>query len=1184
MDERVMHDVSEAKPIDSRRRVPRWLRRTLLTLAALTIVFGIGVQVVLWTAIPKDIVLSTVQKQFGLRVSAKSVTTGWFGHTTLRDVSVSLPLADKAFLEVPQLDVGHTWLPVLAITRSLTIKSVTLTRPTLTVVQNARGTWNLQEVAQLLGRVGGAKQAQQQQQSAASSEVATLPAIAINDAKVVVVDNQAQTMTVDPVSVSGKPDGALVWRYDLSIPGILAVVGRLAPGGDWSHQVAFDLADATPLLKPWLADGTPAPVSAKGTWQGNAPTGQVVGQLVVEEARLASATMKGVVEIKPDNAGTAVYPKDLTINSGQAGAPPVKVVAGSVVLNSAGIEARQLLVAAAGGHAQLSGQYQLADGAVAASAAWDSLSYPTGTTHSGDATIVLNEAFAPRAWHGQPKISATLHNGGSGGGFQWDISAKVSGQGSSWRDIEWQINAPSLAVKGKRSLSLRDVFATLVTQGDVIKLQQLKIADTQQVAASGQYDRAKQSWWLTLDGRGWPVYANKPDTRIDLNLDIWGDRQMSRVKQLFIRSGQTMIDVVGGYTYGQPKPVDASVYVMQYPSTQPTGGNDLLLVRGELNADAHTVGTLVPLELEMQGHAYGKSLAIGNRFLGDLDVSIKGDMDRDATTFETKQLQALGGHWDLSGWWPADDRAFRLDLSTNDLPLTSAADVPDLSGTLAGKWTFDMRKPTALGLAMSGKMTARDVKYTSYTGTHSAIERFSADTVDFPNVSLSNGILRLDSIHMQQSDGGWIDASASLNLLDTTQATVAFHVADGGWLLKPQGPDLAVRLRGSSEKVDFDAIHGKATGQVDVDVDVDWKSKPVTTSTSQVKFDGRIITLNSMKADVLGGKLLGGGSIDLDHPYQTNATFTMNSLGSGNLAAVVPALSDLRGAYSGQLMLMPARGPQPLEPQEIHLDVTPSVGMYHNVPIDSFRLRGYLGPQRFVLENRPQDLTRLGIAGGTISIWARISRHLGDTAQVQTDIAWDNLDLDTLVRAGKPDSPPRPGKLAGRISIFGDPSNLTSASGNGEALLHKADLADFGPVAAMYGAMHLGQNMRGPTGEGRVQFRLERNQLHILRANYFNKGTELLATGDIKNAWQIPDSPVDVVAFGSMQPLREIKMPLLESLNGTFASLQTSLVTAKIDGPLSAPATHMILFGQLGAGMKQFLLGDINGEVGGSAN
>jgi hypothetical protein len=74
----------------------RWIRRIVYgSLIGLAVVV-VAVQVTFWTDYPRRLVLSLVQRELGLRVEARTLSTGWFGATTLTDVRLSLPLAARS--------------------------------------------------------------------------------------------------------------------------------------------------------------------------------------------------------------------------------------------------------------------------------------------------------------------------------------------------------------------------------------------------------------------------------------------------------------------------------------------------------------------------------------------------------------------------------------------------------------------------------------------------------------------------------------------------------------------------------------------------------------------------------------------------------------------------------------------------------------------------------------------------------------------------------------------------------------------------------------------------------------------------------------------------------------------------------------------------------------------------------
>src|SRR5437762_9305979 len=104
----------------------RWLLRIFLTLLILIALGAIAIQVVLWTDYPRRLVIAQLEKQLGLRVETREFITGWAGHTNLRDVKLSLPLAEKSFFDVAALRVEHTSLAWLILSRHVDVQSVSL--------------------------------------------------------------------------------------------------------------------------------------------------------------------------------------------------------------------------------------------------------------------------------------------------------------------------------------------------------------------------------------------------------------------------------------------------------------------------------------------------------------------------------------------------------------------------------------------------------------------------------------------------------------------------------------------------------------------------------------------------------------------------------------------------------------------------------------------------------------------------------------------------------------------------------------------------------------------------------------------------------------------------------------------------------------------------------------------------
>ena len=69
------------QPPPRRHRVRKWLARFAAVVLALLILILIVIQIVLWTSLPKSIVVGQVENGLGLRMAVGSLSTNWLGHT-----------------------------------------------------------------------------------------------------------------------------------------------------------------------------------------------------------------------------------------------------------------------------------------------------------------------------------------------------------------------------------------------------------------------------------------------------------------------------------------------------------------------------------------------------------------------------------------------------------------------------------------------------------------------------------------------------------------------------------------------------------------------------------------------------------------------------------------------------------------------------------------------------------------------------------------------------------------------------------------------------------------------------------------------------------------------------------------------------------------------------------------------
>jgi hypothetical protein len=287
--------------------------------------------------------------------------------------------------------------------------------------------------------------------------------------------------------------------------------------------------------------------------------------------------------------------------------------------------------------------------------------------------------------------------------------------------------------------------------------------------------------------------------------------------------------------------------------------------------------------------------------------------------------------------------------------------------------------------------------------------------------------------------------------------------------------------------------------------------------------------------------------------------------------------------------------------------------------------------------NRPAtpDVNTLHVAGGILKVWGRVVRNEETSAgfvegstslSTHLRLAGRCLDLNQFFHIGNPAAAPVPGFVgfdtvlygttsvalgsrppkatdSGRgqvpvIAAVGSPATKTGPTtapaplvqrivlgltGSGSARMEQANLANFGPIAALYNAMHLGPEMDNPTGRGSVDFRIENNRMNITRFYYFNRGIEARGVGTVYDLKDIPNSRLDVPLAGTARPFKNVKLPLMADLDQLLQVIQLNATSVVARGTLRKPDVQIVPFGGLGREMRELLVGDIQAETRGSA-
>ncbi len=456
----------------------------------------------------RNIALPIVERKLGLRLHAKGLRVSLLGNTELTDVSVGLPLDKADFLHVPAIKVKHGNLLEIIADLGVPLHNIEIDRPDVDVIQDANGDWNLLQVIDILGKLGGSNNPQP---TAASGGVPKLPAVHLLDGTLHVTDAKGHHANV-PLNVSGEPQDLLVWKYDLAAgpPGaeVLKVAGVVAPGGDWQHEVTAELGHLDPLAQAFGVPGTYA-AAVRATWDGKLTDGKVGGRLTLERVTatavpsLGNVGVTGAVDVTTGGgaptpvpgaaAGPAplvtLTPSNLRVVSDSPTVPELGVVTGAITYDSTGLHARGLKVTALGGAASLDASADPKTSNVDLSAHWTGLKLAAGISQAGSLTASLRQPFP-----GQPLIRLDVDDRGSVGGTpataaakgassadagdaaaatgtHWDVAAQVVGQGTSFGTVDWVLAVPRLNVdRNGKKYDLSGLSAQVQQRPDTIDL------------------------------------------------------------------------------------------------------------------------------------------------------------------------------------------------------------------------------------------------------------------------------------------------------------------------------------------------------------------------------------------------------------------------------------------------------------------------------------------------------------------------------------------------------------------------------------------------------------------------------------------------------------------------------------------------------------------------------------------
>lgn len=1134
------------------KRVARpWTRRVIVAVILAIVLAVAGGQIVLWSDIPRRIALTSLERLLGMQVSADSLSTGWFGSSTLRGVSLSLPLASEPLLKAPEVRCDHTSLLAILLGGSIQIERLEILRPELTICEVARGRWNITQLVELAAR----DQAAQASAGVFRRITATnLPDIVVDDAVVQVIDLLGHKATIAPLDLNGHRDGQLVYGFDASCARRLRINGSLVPGASWLHQGRIQVEDVGEWIRPF-APAWPDSSALGAGWRGTVVGDGINGRLEIASLVFGDITANGVLDASITGASLFLHRFDVLLNGVVDGT--ARVTAGTVTVDSRSMSAQALRIETDEGNVQLTGLWDRVAQTAKAQAEWRNLRLPVAGSHSGSFAATLQTAFPDR-----PQIDINVTSAGHVEAVgRWDAQLKLHAEGDSYNELNWKANASRVLIAGKRAVDLsgltlfgRSIGRTLLVLDDI------SIPQRGRLTGRGRIDVDEKEWWLWLSGGDFAL-VDPGIQAANFDVNAWGSFDGATFDKVYLAAGGAELWMNGIYDAKRNPPLALDAWLTRLPDLE----EETDYLRGRLRGDFHLAGAS-PLDLKLKGQLYARNLAVGRRSIGDITAKIEGEVSSESLYVETRKLELFRASWDLSARWPTLNLSEPAEVSVrvDDLPLAEVSSLlaaPQLSGTASAE--LDLKMPSLRSdlIVADGRFSGRDV-----TGSG-----FHADSIS-TNLTVRNGRLRLDPLDLTEGTGR-AQCVAEADLVRPAYWYLTAAVDD--WPVRIEGADGSILFDGKTTQLQIDLSNRAAYGELWTSTEFSSGGSRVGAASIDLVADGRTVYATRIDADLLGGAITGRAKVDLQRPMQSTAKIDWRDLDTSRLRVWFPELEELSGRFTGGLTAGPAQGPNPLAPLQIAFRLDAPDGAIGAIALRNINLNAFVNLERpgMWLHLVTPDAS-LGLAGGDVEMFARLTiRDDGTRALLMTG-EFQRLSLDQIVHAVDPTADRMPGLLSGRYMLGGDPRVPREVFGETYVALDEADLDNSDPLELLYKSTHVEGPRRSPLGTGFVRARLENRNIEVTRLFLLTRGLEVRGTGTIYDVFMLPDSEMHLMLVGMSRPLKAIRLPFMATADQIVTAIQTSATTVEVGGTVREPSMRLTSFENLTQGMRSMLLGD----------
>ncbi len=1116
----------------------RWKIIIPIAFVILAAAGALAIHLILQSELVGEVVLARASERLGMDVTAKSLHAGWGGETVIRDLAVTMPLTNELILSAETVRLSHAAVPWLVLGRPFHLRSVEVENPQVNVHRYESGRWSVQDVWTRL---------QTAMKSPERARRVALPRFAVRDGRIHIAGPNEVTQTLGPIEFQARPQGQLLWTFDLELPSMAGIEGQLLQGRDWAHEVGFTVEEIGPLVRQFSRRDL-SPVAVSGRWQGRVVGNALNGTIQLTNATVGPAALRGEIRVEASRNAVTLQPVQLLLSDPNMENEGIHLTAGAIRITRDAVTVEQLAAKSGTLATWLDGRWDLDTRAGEFAGSWAAGS-------GGDSQyrgVYKGTLQSPR--FGRVELDAALSAQARTAAGNWTMAANLQGAGLSWQQSEWRVSVPQVAwSRNDAKAEIAHATAQIDVNWPVIQLTSVHIPNARKTSGGAEFHARTHRWSMHLEADALrPGIAGVDD--IDFRLSARGDHREALISELRVAAGARVVEARGELLLAGRVLRNVSISA-DWPAEPVEPGQPQSVYPAERwHLKAGMSGRIHPLAIVIEGDLTGRNVPVGKQMVPRVMIPIRANAGDEQVQVTTDPFELLSGRWQLAGRHELSSGLTQVNMVVDELSLKAAAGIA--GSPFASEGTVNAQ----LQLAVPGVQIEQAVATGKWTAEDIRIPPLEAEKAR-GRIRIGGGLARCEDIELEQGNGR---AHANMEFRLSRPQDVIVEFTTESWPVRFEEHPLAI-LADSHANLHVDVIRRMVEGQMRLSGRAWFRDRDFARVRLDALVDGRTLEVQDLYVETLGGSVEGAARIVLDHWGDSTANLTWQEIQPRSLEQLWPQFHKCVGEVSGRLVVeQTSEQSRPLGPMRFMVEAHAAGGRYGPAEVSGCHVVGYLDGNRMVINDGTVEAF-----GGRINARGSVSRHaLAYHASAITD--FNSLDLDQLVHVVDPNAREHIGLVTGRISLLSSLDQRT-LSGQGDIRLTRSDLIDNRAIAMLYSALNLNIGGREPKGTGRIQVLLEGSSLTIPSFEYFNRGIEIRGAGRIGDVYAGDESPVKGYAVGSTRVFKGISLPGVRSLDRLMASLQSGAAAVQIAGTLDDVEVKTIPLPSISGDLRRLL-------------